>query len=274
MKPTPNSSSRRAERVAPIALNPPPSSGPNTPDALRAGRSRCTILAFGAHPDDIEFGCGGIIAGSTRGGATIRFVVCSRGEASTHGTVAQRAREAKTAARLLGAQFEFLPLEGDAQMEYRPANARKLAAAIRKYRPRIVLAPTLAGNQHPDHCCLAKLVRDAARLARFGGLKPLRSLPIHRIEQLLFYAITSDGETTDAPSILIDISDPRDLAAWKAAMAAHATQGLTHPYAELQLARARVLGLRAGVEYAQALYPNDPLVFPSLAALGASARRY
>jgi hypothetical protein len=45
-------------------------------------------------------------------------------------------------------------------------------------------------------------------------------------------------------------------------------------YAELQLTRARLLGLRAGVEYAQALYPNDPLVFDSLAALKASSRRF
>ena len=42
-----------------------------------------SVLAFGAHPDDIEFGCGGVIAQETRAGRAAHFVVCSRGEAST-----------------------------------------------------------------------------------------------------------------------------------------------------------------------------------------------
>jgi hypothetical protein len=57
-------------------------------------------------------------------------------------------------------------------------------------------------------------------------------------------------------------------------MAAHSSQGLTQPYADLQIGRARVFGLRAGVEYAQPLYPNDPLFFASLGALGSAARRF
>ena len=232
------------------------------------------ILAFGAHPDDIEFGCGGIIAGATRLGSTVRFIVCSSGEAATHGTPRQRRAEAKAAAKLLGAKIEFLPLDGDAQLEYRPDNARTLAATIRKYRPRLVFAPTLGGNQHPDHAILGQLVRDACRLARFGGIRALRPLPPHSVAQLLCFAVTSDGEPSDGRPVLIDISDPRDLTAWQAAMAAHASQGLTMPYAQLQIARARVFGLRAGVEFAQPLYPNDPLVFGSVAQLSGSARRY
>jgi len=232
------------------------------------------VLAFGAHPDDIEFGCGGIIAGATRAGSKVRFIVCSRGESAMHGTPKQRLAEAKDAARLLGAELEFLPLDGDARMEYRPDNSQILAAAIRKYRPRLVFAPTLSGNQHPDHVILGKLVRDACRLARFGGIRALRKLPPHQVAQLLFFAVTSDGEPADGRPVLIDISDPRDLTAWQGAMAAHASQGLTKPYAQLQIARARVFGLRAGVEFAQPLYPNDPLVFASLGQLSGSARRY
>ena len=52
------------------------------------------ILAFGAHPDDIEFGCGGVIARETQAGHAAHFVVGSRGEAATHGTPEQRAAEA------------------------------------------------------------------------------------------------------------------------------------------------------------------------------------
>ena len=56
------------------------------------------LLAFGAHPDDIEFGCGGVIAKETRAGRAAHFVICSRGEAGTHGTPKQRVAEAKKSA--------------------------------------------------------------------------------------------------------------------------------------------------------------------------------
>ena len=57
-------------------------------------------------------------------------------------------------------------------------------------------------------------------------------------------------------------------------MEAHASQMKTRDYVELQLARARVLGLDAGVAHAQALWPNNPLVFDSLAVLSRGARRF
>src|SRR5438094_6983935 len=90
MKPTPNS--------------PPPELAP--------------LLAVGAHPDDVEFGCGGVIANETRGGRAARFVVCSRGESATNGNAEQRTTEAENSARILGATFEFIDLGGDAHFEY------------------------------------------------------------------------------------------------------------------------------------------------------------
>src|ERR1700679_3433446 len=92
------------------------------------------LLAFGAHPDDVEFGCGGIIARETRTGRAARLAVCSRGEAASHGTPAQRAAEARKAAALLGATLEFVSLDGDAHLEVRPAHALKLAEIIRRVR--------------------------------------------------------------------------------------------------------------------------------------------
>jgi hypothetical protein len=57
-------------------------------------------------------------------------------------------------------------------------------------------------------------------------------------------------------------------------MQAHASQMGTRKYVDLQLARARVNGLRAGVDHAIALFPCDPLVVDSLAQLGHGARRF
>jgi LmbE family N-acetylglucosaminyl deacetylase len=232
------------------------------------------LLAFGAHPDDIEFGCGGVIARETGLGRAARLVVCSRGESASHGTPAGRTAEAKRAAALLGATVEFVHLDGDAHLEVRSAHALRLAAIIRRVRPGAVLAPSLVENQHPDHSRLGRLVRDACRLARYGGVAELRSRPAHAIGQLFFYAVSPEAEPVDVLPVLIDLSAPGVVAAWTAAMEAHATQVRARPYVEVQLARARVHGLRAGVEYAQPLFPADPLLFGSLAAIGRSARRF
>ncbi len=232
------------------------------------------LLAFGAHPDDIEFGCGGIIARETQTGRPVHLVICSRGEAGSNGTPAERTTEAEKAAALLGATIEFIELDGDAHLEIRSAHALTLATIIRRIKPAIVLAPTLEQNQHPDHWRLAQLVRDATRLARYGGLAELKGQPVHAIGQLFFYAITSNAEPADRQPVLIDVSLPEVVTTWTAAMQAHASQLKTRDYVELQLARARVNGGRCGISAAMALYPNDPLVVDSLAAVGRGARRY
>lgn len=232
------------------------------------------LLIFGAHPDDIEFGCGGVVSVETQSGRRAHFVVCSYGEAGTHGTKEQRAAEAEEAANLLGATIEFIELDGDSHLELRAAHSIKLAAIIRRVRPSTVLAPTVVENQHSDHARLGKLVRDATRMARYGGLKELLTQPPHSIEQLFFYAVTPDGEPSDITPIFIDVSAPDVLAAWTAAMNAHGSQAATRNYVELQLTRARLLGARAGIEHAIALYPNEPLVFEALSHVGKGARRF
>ena len=245
-------------------MKPTPSSLPDTPP----------VLAFGAHPDDIEFGCGGVIAQETRAGRAAHFVVCSRGEAATHGQAEQRVVEAQRAAALLGATIEFVELDGDSHLEVRAAHAFTLAGVLRRVRPGIVLAPSPAENQHPDHWRLGRLVCDAARLARFGGLRELTASPPHGIGHLLFYALTRDAEPDDMSPVLIDISRPEIVAAWVAAMEAHASQTSARPYVDMQLTRARLRGLGAGVEYAMALFPADRLVFGGLSDLGRGARAF
>lgn len=232
------------------------------------------LLAFGAHPDDIEFGCGGVIAKETADGKRAHFVVCSRGESASHGSPAKRTAEARKAAAILGASIEFLDLGGDAHFEIALEHKLALAQEIRRIKPGIVLASSIVANQHPDHTVLGTLVRDAARLARYGGVAELRDLPAHSIQQLYFYAVTPEAEPRDISPILIDVSEPKVLTLWKRAMQAHGSQTSAREYVELQLTRARLLGLRVGVGHAIALYPNDPPIVGSLSQLGISARRF
>ena len=232
------------------------------------------VLAFGAHPDDIEFGCGAVVAAETRAGRRVHLVVCSRGEAGTNGTPALRTREARRAAAALGATLELIDFGGDAHFEMGVRRTLQLARLLRQWRPRTVLAPTVGENQHPDHAKLGRMVRDAARVARYGGVKELRGLAPHAVEQVLFYAVTPDAEPADGARVLVDVSAPEVVAAWTTAMAAHASQLKTRNYVELQLARAKMNGLRAGAEYAVPLFPAEAIVVDSLAALGRGARRF
>jgi N-acetylglucosamine malate deacetylase 1 len=222
------------------------------------------LLAFGAHPDDIEFACGGVVTGETRAGRAAHFVVCSRGEAASCGTPEERTIEARKSAKILGATLEFIELDGDARLEIRAEHAIKLAKIIRVVRPGIVLAPSLVENQHPDHPKLGVLVRDAARLARYGGVEELRGHPAHAIDLLLHYAVTAEAEPKEGTPLLIDVSNAQVVAAWKAAMAAHASQAGTRDYQQLQLTRARLHGMSAGVEYAIPLFSGEAIVVNSL----------
>lgn len=232
------------------------------------------LLAFGAHPDDIEFGCGAIVARETQAGRPAHFVVCSRGESATNGTPAQREREARRAAEHLGATIEFADLGGDAHFEVTVAHALKLAAILRRVRPARVLAPSVVENQHPDHVKLGRMVREATRLARYGGVKELRRASPHAVGQVLFYAVTPEAEPGDLGRVLVDVSAPEVMSAWTASMEAHASQMKTRNYVELQLTRARLNGLRAGVEHALPLFPAEPIVVESLASLGRAAGRF
>jgi LmbE family N-acetylglucosaminyl deacetylase len=201
-------------------------------------------------------------------------VVCSRGESASYGTPEERLEECRSGARAMGASLELIELDGDAHLEEKAAHAIRLAGVIRRLRPAIVLAPSLVENQHPDHYRLGRLARDAARIARYGGIAELGELPPHAIEQLFFYAMSPGAEPRDISPILVDVSAPEVLAAWTAAMEAHATQVKARAYVEMQLTRARANGLRAGVGHAIALYPNDPPLVDSLARLGRGTSRF
>ena len=228
------------------------------------------VLAVGAHPDDVEFGCAPLLIQEVQNGNRVRIVVLSKGEAASAGTPEIREREARAAATVIGAEIGFLELGGDCHLEAAPNHAIAMAAEIRRFQPEIILAPYWAENQHPDHVAAAKLTRDAARLARYGGLKDLDDLPRHQISSLYFYSIT--GTFDPRPDLIIDVSgvEPQ----WQAAIACHQSQMKTKAYPELVGARARLLGLSIGVPSAVGLWANEPIRLRSLSDVTLSSRTF
>jgi len=236
-------------------------------------KSPARILAIGAHPDDIEFGCGGVLLAEAARGNKISLYVCSRGEASSNGTPTERKAEARNAAAIIGATVTFLDLGGDSHIATSVENRLTIARCIRTVRPDILLAPTVVSDQHPDHAAVGRLCIDAMRLARYGGLTELRDRPPHAVGHAFAYAVTPSAEPSrDCAAVHVDISD--QFKRWVQMMECHKTQLRTRDYLELQIARARLLGVQAGVEYAQALFMSDHLLVKTLAEIPPAIRLF
>lgn len=236
--------------------------------------SKRRILAVGAHPDDIEFGVGGILLNEHAAGAEIFMVVTSKGESGSHGTPEIRVTETTAAASMVGAadHLAFLDFGGDGKQSSSPENIIKLARLIREIKPNIVLAPTLTANQHPDHAVVGGVCRDACRIARYGGFAELVNLPVHAVNSLWFYAITSALDLSMSGAILVDISQVYER--WIEMMDCHHSQTRSRSYVDLQTSRSRQLGLLAGCNQAIALWPNDPPVLSSIQPVSHTARGF
>ena len=122
------------------------------------------ILAFGAHPDDVEISAGGTLAKHIAMGKTVALVDLTRGELGTRGTAETRDEEARKAMELLGAKERINLDLGDGFFEHNHANLLKVVEMIRYFKPNLVLANSIE-DRHPDHAKGAKLVADACFLA-------------------------------------------------------------------------------------------------------------
>lgn len=122
------------------------------------------ILAIGAHPDDVELGCGGTVAKLISEGKTIAIVDLTEGELGTRGTNLTRAEEAANSSKILGLSArENLKLK-DGFLQNSEEYQLEIVKMIRKYQPEIVFANAI-DDRHPDHAKAAKLVSDACFLS-------------------------------------------------------------------------------------------------------------
>lgn len=159
------------------------------------------VLAFGAHPDDVEICAGGWMLELADEGRRTAIVDVTRGEASSRGDPLTREAEAVAASRLLGlAGRENLALP-DTAIEVTPAATESVTAAIRRWRPKVVLGP-LVEDLHPDHVTVAHLLGRAYYLATIARA-PGGGLPPHRCDVLVHYY----GHREPPPTFVVDISD-------------------------------------------------------------------
>jgi N-acetylglucosamine malate deacetylase 1 len=122
------------------------------------------ILAFGAHPDDVELGCGATIAKEISLGKKVGIIDLTRGELGTRGSVDLRHEEATKAAEILGVSFRENLDFADGFFVNDETHQFRVIEMIRKYQPEIVLCNAI-DDRHIDHSKGSKLVSDACFLS-------------------------------------------------------------------------------------------------------------
>jgi len=227
------------------------------------------VLAIGAHPDDVELGCGGTLAKLVAAGRRVGIVHLTKGEMGTRGTPEERAIEAERAAEVLGAATLDQLDCGDGGLRHTSAEEDALIGVLRRRRPEIVLGPT-SSDRHPDHGRAYRLVKDAsfyAGLARRGEGEPHRPAAVFSYMQNDLFS----------PSFLIDISATIEvkeaaLAAYESQLhqpgkeppAGPVTKISTPEFRRATLGRAAHFGLLLGVAYAEPFWSPGPLAVDDL----------
>lgn len=216
--------------------------------------SEADIIAFGPHPDDVELGCGGLLAKEASLGYKVGIVDMTQGEMGTNGTIEERLVEAREGARILGAAWRVNLAIPDRKIEINDENVAKVVRILRSARPKYILVPYWE-DRHPDHINTHKLVMEAWFSA--GLRKYLPEQEAYRPKVVLFYFLNKTRE----PSFIVDISDHFETK--KAAALAHVSQfGQPNPaitalfgnreFTSFMESRDTVLGGQIGARYGEA----------------------
>ena len=185
------------------------------------------VLAIGAHPDDIEFGCGGTLAQWAQAGAHVVMAVVTDGSKGTWDPdsvpaelVAARAAEQQRAAEVIGAAEVVMLGHVDGELQYTPELRTEMCRLIRTNRPNVLLThdPWRPYELHPDHRATGWSVIDGLVSARDPLFEPEMGIAPHRPDHLLLWK-PQEADTW------LDIS-----ASWDAklkALLCHSSQGET-----------------------------------------------
>jgi N-acetylglucosamine malate deacetylase 1 len=157
------------------------------------------FLIFGAHPDDAEWGVGGITVLLKANGIAFALADLTRGELGSRGTLEQRMGEAERAADFLGAGCRENLEMPDGRLVDSPDARMKVASVIRRHRPKVVLAPFWE-DRHPDHAAAGLIVRNSLLYCTLT--KTDDPHPPHKPALFLFYLL----HRFDRPTLVVDIS--------------------------------------------------------------------
>lgn len=213
------------------------------------------ILAIGAHPDDAEIGCAGLLLKAQTRGLKTGIAVLTQGGMGAFGDQDTRVAEARAAAEILGVNaFRILDMP-DAGLEFNQETCLRIAGLLREIRPHMVLTPHF-DDPHPDHAVVPQIVERASYLATRPALlpdyEPLIPQPQHLTFPLSFHRPCR-------PSLVLDITDVYPVK--QKALQAHGSQYSTILFtAEIA---ARYYGMMITVAYGEGFLHKGPLPLTS-----------
>jgi bacillithiol biosynthesis deacetylase BshB1 len=233
------------------------------------------LLAFGAHPDDVEIGMGGTVARHVSLGFRVGLCDLTAGEMGSNGTVDERLAEAEDARVVLGAAWRTNLRLPDRALGHAD-HVRAVVSQIRRARPRAIAIP-YGVDRHPDHVAAHRLLVEAifnAGLRRYDA-----ESDAWRPDWTCLYFI-NDAAT---PSFVVDVSAQYDTK--RRALACHRSQfaptgaGATptrltaSTFQQLIESRDAQFGAVAGVPFAEGFVVRDPLIRTSLFKVDATGAR-
>jgi N-acetylglucosamine malate deacetylase 1 len=158
------------------------------------------VLAFGAHPDDVELMCAATLVKLKNRGYKTGAVSLTAAELGTRGTPQIRKKENQKAAEILGLSAHVTLDIPDGSVRVSEENKLKVIEQIRRFRPSIVFAPYWK-TRHPDHGHCSTLVKEASF---FSGLKNIKTdFGPFRPAKVIYYMELYDFK----PSFIVDVSD-------------------------------------------------------------------
>jgi bacillithiol biosynthesis deacetylase BshB1 len=162
------------------------------------------ILVFGAHPDDVELGCGGTVIKEVQSGNKVGIIDLTRGELGTRGSAESRNKEAKIATEIMGVAVRENMNFKDGFFKDDEDHKLALIKKIRHFQPEIVITNALS-DRHPDHPRGSQITLDACFLA---GLKKVETGQKVWRPKAIYHYIQFNTLT---PDIVVDISNQMDL---------------------------------------------------------------
>ncbi|GJM21903.1 MAG: bacillithiol biosynthesis deacetylase BshB1 [Planctomycetota bacterium] len=221
------------------------------------------VLVLGPHPDDIEICAGGLVLSMIARGYSVAGVDMTAGESGTRGSPEERRAEALEGGRRLGLSArECLGLP-DGGLQNDSASRDLLINAIRKHRPRLLVAP-YPMDHHPDHARTGALAKDARFLAGCAQIGP-QEHAAWRPGRVLFYPSREVLE----PSLVVDVTDvfEQKLEAVRAHRSQLHQPASNEPRTTISAegflseieAQARTYGAQIGVRFGEAFVVDGPL---------------
>lgn len=217
------------------------------------------LLVFGAHPDDVELGCGGTVAKEVARGKRVGIIDLTQGELGTRGNADTRFEEATNSAEILGVKIRENLGFADGFFVNDRNHQLQVITMIRKYRPEMIICNAIT-DRHIDHGRGSQLVSDACFLS--GLVKIETEYDGKNQEQWRPKAVYHYIQWKNiSPDITVDISDfietkMKSVMSYKTQFHDPDSDAPETPISSLNFAesikyRARDLGRLVGVEYAE-----------------------